>query len=114
MANIGPYAVVELVAWWPLVIGLIVLILRRRIVTIVQRNAKHRLTPERQRSLSLAILFGALFFVTMGLGAFVWSAVPSDARAVVLIVVLATAIPLSVLLSWHANAARPKDEPPGA
>jgi hypothetical protein len=102
----NPLVVLEMVAWWPLVVGLFVLIFHRRLLAFLSRMSPGPTDPMRQRALSLALVFGALFFIDLGLGGMVWSFAPPAARIAIVVVVLAIALPLSFLMFGYARGAR--------
>lgn len=103
---IGPYAVIELIAFWPLVIGVATLLLRNRLATLLLRRSKRPVNAGRKRATSLALLFGALIFVVMGVGGFLTGFL-RPATGIVISVTIAIALVLSFLAFWWAvRAAR--------
>ncbi|MFE4950342.1 hypothetical protein ACFQ9V_09560 [Leifsonia sp. NPDC056665] len=68
-----PSVVLELIAFWPLVIGIFALILRRRLVGVLEWASRHSFDGARSRAVKRSVLYGALLLIDIGLGATVWS-----------------------------------------
>ncbi|MEY9854256.1 hypothetical protein ABH923_003934 [Leifsonia sp. EB41] len=77
-----PLVVLELIAFWPLVIGIFALILRRRLVGVLERASKRSFDAARSRALKRSVVYGALLLIDIGLGATVWSYASSSRPAV--------------------------------
>jgi hypothetical protein len=100
-----PLAVLELVAFWPLVIGIFALLSRRRLAGKLERASRHSYDAARSRALNRSIVYGALLLIDIGLGATVWS-YASDGRPAVFASALAIGLALLVLTVTNVFAAR--------
>lgn len=100
-----PLAVLELVAFWPLVIGIFALLSRRRLAGKLERASKHSFDAAGSRALNRSIVYGALLLIDIGFGATVWS-YASDGRPAVFASVLAIGLALLGLTVTNVFAAR--------
>lgn len=97
---------VEMLAFWPLAIGVLALIFRRPLVRLLLRNSTLAREPERMRAFGWAILFGALFFATMGLGVSVASYFPAVRTGAIVATLVAAVVLAFLCLWWAVRAAR--------
>ena len=101
---LAPLVVLELVAFWPLVFGVFVLLLRRRLVGVVERASHRSFDAVRQQALNRAVVCGGLLLIDIGLGATVWS-YASAARPLILVVAVVAGLALVVLSVTNGAAA---------